>query len=1135
MLQSSTARVALCLVAVLGLSSVAWSQTETGQITGAITDQTGAIVPNAAITATNTATGAVRDTTSSSSGDYTVSNLQPGEYLVLVQASGFAKFEQKVVLTVGAKLGLDIKLEIGKTGTTVQVSEATTPINTETQTLSTNVNQEQIRELPTLTRDPYALVALSGNVSPDNADARGAGFSINGQRSASTNILLNGAANNNEFSATVGQRVPLDAVQEFSILTNNFTAEYGRAGGGIVNVATKSGSNDFHGTAYEFNRVSGLSSNTFDNNANGIPISVFTRNQFGYSIGGPIKRNKLFFFNSTEWLRIRSAASITAVIPTSSFIAQTAPGVQAFFNSYGKLKSNDTVLATYTGSNTDLCGKSAACATFVASNPNLPIFQKVAYTTFADAGGGSPTNGYQTVGRVDYNATDRTQVYVNYALEHRDDFAGFTSNSPYQGYDAGQTVENNTVQLSAVHTFTPAFVSQSKAVFNRFNTLQPFGAAGGNLPTIFTGESGVASLLNTNVVFPGYNPTTPGASIPFGGPQNFVQLYEDLSWARGKHNLRFGGSFDYERDNRTFGAYQDGAYYLGSSIGTTGGTIARLLSGNAYSFQAAIYPQGKFPGDTVNFPITPPNFSRSNRYREGAVYVQDAWKVTPRFTANIGLRWEYFGVQHNKNPNLDSNFYDPLNQIDTPLGVRTGQIFLAPQSPYGSLWRPSKHNFAPRLGFAFDPRGDGKTAIRGGYGIGYERNFGNVTFNAIQNPPNYETVRLRASSFGTIPISPENFGPFSGSSGTVKLPPASIRNIDPNIQQAYSHFWSVSIDHQISSSLNVGVDYTGSRGVHLYDIQSLNRQGYGNVFLGDPCSFAAGDCTSYLNTQYTGINRRGSKGWSNYNGLNAHVRTNDLAHTGLTLQAAYTWSHALDNLSSTFSSTSTQQNNGNFILGYLNPYDPMLDKGSSDFDVRHRVTLGAVWDIPAFRNGLGWKHQVLGGWELAPLFTANTGTPFSLFDSSNGLNVAPRLGLLGPVSLAANGNPVSNGAPNSFNYVNIPNALVDHYVNPIYLYSDLPPFPADMTGRNVARSPGFWELDAGVYKNFSVTERFRLQFRAEAFNIVNHANLYSIGNSADFGGVDPTAPGSTSVLACKGCSGATNDRRNLQLALKLIF
>ncbi len=1117
------------LIALLGITGLIWAQAETGQITGTVTDPTGAIVANATVKVVSTSTGAERTTTSSGSGDYAVANLLPGEYTVTVSSEGFTTFQQKVIVAVGTKVGLDVKLQVGQTGTVVQVTESAVKVNTETQTLSTVVDTQQLVELPTLTRNPYALVAISGNVSDAGAGGRGVmGFAINGQRQASTNVLLDGAANNDEFTASVGQAVPLDSVQEFSILTNNFTAEFGRASGGVVNLVTKSGSNDFHGTAYEFNRVSDLAANSFDNNAHGLPKNVFTRNQFGYSFGGPIKKDKLFFFTSTEWIRIRSVLTSTALVPTPQLLAASAPNTQAFFSAFGALKPSATTLQTlsvnqFAAQGVDICGTSARCLAF---NPNTPLFSQIAYNVAGDAGGGLPDNEYQTVARVDYNYSDRTQMYFRYALQSVVNPPGTVSSSAYVGFDSANTNFNNNALLSVIHTFSPSFVSQSKAVFNRLNQQQPFGAQPA-VPTLYTNPTGATTLLGSNILFPGYDPSTPGSGIPFGGPQNFVQLYQDLSWTHGKHEFRFGGSFDYERDNRTFGAYETAGEYLSS--GSLGTAVSNFLTGQLYRQQVAIYPQGQFPGGTVTLPVGPPNFSRSNRYDEGAVYAQDSWKIKPRFTLNIGVRWEHFGVQHNKNPKLDSNFFDPANQIDTPLGIRDGQIFLSPNSPIGGgLWRPDYHDFAPRLGFAWDLTGDGRTSLRAGYGIGYERNFGNVTFNMIQNPPNYETVQINQSQFGFVPITTNNFGILGTGPGTFPLPPASIRNVDPNIRTAYAHTWDVSLEHQLTKNLLIGADYAGSRGVHLYDIQVLNRFGYGNVFLGDPCSFAAGDCISTLNTQYTGINRRGDKGFSNYNALNLKAVARNFSNIGLTFTANYTWSHAMDNLSSTFSDAdSFSNNNGQFLVGYLDPYAPQLDKGNSDFDIRHRVSFSAVWDVPFFK-GKGLFNAILGGWTIAPLFTARTGSPYSIFDCSNAFNFCTRGGFTAPIPVNGVSNPASVGV-NTFNYLPLPAGSIDHYVNPTFLYSDLPPFPADISGRNTFRAPGVWDMDLGVYKSFALTERFKLQLRGEAYDLFNHSNLYVIGTSAD--------DSSTSFIpACRGgCNGVINDRRNIQLALKLIF
>ncbi len=1111
------AMIVLALAACLG----AFAQSETGAITGTVSDPSGAVVPNAKITIKGTTTGSIRTVTTNASGLYTVTNLQPAEYTVTAEVAGFATLQQAVTVTVGSRIGVDLQLQVGTTGTTVEVAENVTAVNTATQTLSYTVDQAQLRELPTLTRSPYALVAVAGNVSDAGAGGRGVGFAINGQRESGTNVLLDGSANNNEFTAGVGQSVPLDSIQEFSILTGSFTAEFGRASGGVVNVVTKSGTNAFHGTGYEFNRVSALASNGFNNNAYGIPKSVFDRNQFGYSVGGPAVKNKLFFFSSTEWIRVRSMAVNEVMIPDTSLIAASAPATQQFFQTYGKLDPGATILNRYSTSQIaalggNLCGTTAACN---ALNPSMPVYDLVAYNAPGDAGGGNPENEYQTVARVDYNLSEKTQMYGRYALQSVNFYPGYVSSSPYQGYNTTETDFNNNMLFSVVHSFSTQLISQSKVVFNRLNQQQPFGSYG-PVPTLYTGSTGTNNLLGQSLIYPGYSPSTPGSGIPFGGPQNFVQVYEDLSRVFGKHNLRFGGSFEYLRDNRTFGAYETAGVYLGT--GSTGSAVAGLLAGNAHAMTVAIDPQGHFPGDTVSLPLGSPNFSRSNRYKESALYVQDSWKVMPRLTVNLGLRWEYYGVQHNKNSKLDSNFYFPAGQIGTPQGIANGSVQLAPNSPTGGLWAPDYKDFAPRVGFAWDVFGDGKTSLRGGYGIGYERNFGNVTFNAIQNPPNYESVSITATTASPIPISTANLGPFSGSSGSITLPKATLRVPIQNIKTAYAHTWSASLEHQVNKNLLVGADYSGSKGVRLYDISVDNGYGFGNVYLGIPCSYAAQDCTATLNTKYSGINVRGNNGFSNYDALSLRTKIDNLANSGLHLNFNYTWSHALDNLSSTFSDADSGANNwGQFVTGMLDPFSPNINKGNADYDARQRVVVSAVWDVPGHMKGHGLAADVLGGWSLAPIFTARTGSPYTIFDCTNNYYFCPMAAFTGPVSTAANSNPTPTGSPNTFTYLTIPSS-VDHYTNPKYFYSDLPSFPADMTSRNAFRAPGTWNLDLGMYKSFTVSEKLKVQLRGEMYNMFNHANLYVQGAGADVS--------STSAITAD-----KSGRRDVQMALKLLF
>jgi hypothetical protein len=331
------------LLAALLVNAPAWAQTETGRITGVVQDTTGGVLPGVTVTARAPGTGLARTVQSDESGQYVFANLQPGAYEVTAELTSFRTQVAKVNVSVGASIGVDFKLEVSGTTETVTVSAERPSINTVNAEVATTITETQIRELPTITRNVYDLVAIAGTVSGGRVDqgeewtetTRGTGYNINGQRASSTNVLLDGAANNNEFDTTVGQEVPLDSVQEFSVVTSNFSAEYGRASGGIVNVVTKSGTNAFRGTGYEFYRSDKLATNTFDNKANGIEKGEFTRHQMGFSIGGPIRRDRAHFFSNVEYIRVRSIDTLLSWIPTPEFIAASAQPTRDFFARYG--------------------------------------------------------------------------------------------------------------------------------------------------------------------------------------------------------------------------------------------------------------------------------------------------------------------------------------------------------------------------------------------------------------------------------------------------------------------------------------------------------------------------------------------------------------------------------------------------------------------------------------------------------------------------------------------------------------------------------------------------------------------------------------------------------------------------------
>ncbi|HUS10744.1 MAG TPA: carboxypeptidase regulatory-like domain-containing protein, partial [Pyrinomonadaceae bacterium] len=597
------------------------AQTETGQISGKVTDPQNGVLANASVTVKSTRTAVERTTMTNAEGVYTVTNLQPGTYDVTVSGGGFALSTQRVEVTVGGKSSADVQLSLSeiRTENVTVVSGGGAEINIQDQQLSNLVTATQLRDLPSLTRNPYDFVSLSGNVSTDagGSTSRGVGVSINGQRAASTDILLDGGENVNTFTATVGQGVPLESVQEYRVITSNFSAEYGRASGGIVNLVTRSGSNQFHGSLFEFNRISALASNSFDNNANGLPKDRFTRNQFGYSFGGPVIKNKLFFFSSTEWTRVRSVQNVINLVPTSELINTSASATRTFFGNYQLATPiNGTVYTV--GDIVSLVGASNFSATNAFSNlpSTLPAFGQVRFTVPADVGAGSPQNTYQTVNRIDFNLSDKTQIYGRLAIEKNNYFSGTVNYSPYEGFNTGETDFNQNYLVSLTHTFTPRFVSQSKLVFNRLNQLQPLGEQEVG-PTLYL--TGVASqkLGGYLLSLPGYSQFTPGNAIPFGGPQNLGQFYQDVSYTKGKHQFRFGGNAVYTQDNRMFGAYQNAVEQLGSSVS---GGLNNLVLGQLLSFQAAVYPQGQYPGGTLQLPVGPPDFTRSNRYRDGSLY-----------------------------------------------------------------------------------------------------------------------------------------------------------------------------------------------------------------------------------------------------------------------------------------------------------------------------------------------------------------------------------------------------------------------------------------------------------------------------------------------------------------------------------
>jgi hypothetical protein len=366
----------IAIFAALTITSVlVFGQVEAGSIAGVVKDSTGAVVSDATVTAKNPATNAQRTSTTGTLGQYNFANLTPGNYQVTVSKPGFQTYNATVEVAVGSSTTFDAQLTVGSGNTVVEVmAGASTEVNTQTQELSQLIDTQQLAQLPSLTRNPYDFVALSGNVSSgdnstsnsnsaQNQTTRGVGYSINGQRESGTEILLDGVENVSIFSAIVGQQIPVDSVQEYSVITNNYGAEYGRASGGVVNLTTKSGTNNWHGSTWEFNRLSAYTANTYNNVADDIPKGGYTRNQFGFQVGGPIIKDKLFVDGTAEWTRVRSQGITSALIPTPDFLADTAANVQSYFSTYGATYA--PIGTTYTQSQLVLSFPGIAASTLI--------------------------------------------------------------------------------------------------------------------------------------------------------------------------------------------------------------------------------------------------------------------------------------------------------------------------------------------------------------------------------------------------------------------------------------------------------------------------------------------------------------------------------------------------------------------------------------------------------------------------------------------------------------------------------------------------------------------------------------------------------------------------------------------------
>ena len=1086
----------ICCISVLG-------QNEAGQITGKVVDTNGATIAGATVSVKSVDNGATRDVTTDNDGFYTVTSLQPGIYDVTIQSSGFAVRTQRVRVTVGSNRRLETQMSVTPITENQDVVEGSGGVTANSQNYqqSNTISQRQIQELPTRTRDPYDLIRLSGNLTPAGNDPRINTYSINGQRPSGNNLQLDGGENLNTFSGEVGQRIPLESVKEIQIITGTFRPEFGRATGGIINVATRQGSNEFHGSLFEFHRNSEFASNGFENNALGIPKGRFVGNQFGYAIGGPIAADRLFFFNSTEANIVRSRENRFALAPTAQFLAASTPATRNFFTAFPLgTPINGRVFTA--GDIRNLVGPTTGA--FAALPTATPAFGLVRYDVAGDIGGGAPQDTLLTIGRVDWNITDKSLLYGRYSFEDRDLYVGTSSFSPYSNFNIGSRDRNHSALVNWTNTLNSVWSYNTKVSFNRVNTIQNFGTAS---PRLFLTNSSFTNIGGFPVALPGNQPFNINGSNAFTGPLNYMNAFQDFTTVWRGQQIRFGASYYYTQDNRTNSGLQNSNVVLGANLPQA---LNNLLLGQVSSFQAAINSQGLLPGQAVTLPVTQPNFNRSLTAHDFAGYINHIWRVHPRINVNWGLRYDYFGQPRTRNGQIASNFI-PGSNGDTFTQIRNGQLQAIGNSSSNRLYERDFNNLGPRVGVGIDLTGDGKTSLRGGYGISYERVSTNALYNVFRNSSNFGLVALTANTgtTTTIPLTTNNFGSLGGTTGTTTLPGFSVNAVNRNINTPYVHFWNVALEREILPSTVASVEYTGSAGRDLFTIANVNRPGSGAAFLNDT------NLTTRLNPQFSAINLLANNGRSNYHAMVADVTNSTWRQIGLQFSARYRFSKSLDNISSTLGGF-----NG-FTTNALDPFNPDFDYGISDFDQRHRFIGSFNWEVPFFGDsGSTWSNQIFGGWEVTGIINAQSGAPFSIYNCGGATTAeapCPRLAVSGLSNGSGDNLRADTTVPNRFVFIDL--AGQNTAVTPGAVFA---PFAANTTSRNAFRGPNNWNLDAGLHKRFRFTESSSVQLRAELYNLFNRSGLYVQGNSVDIS--------STNYVPA-----FRSGRRQLQLAAKIIF
>jgi hypothetical protein len=1125
----------VALIAVfLPVSNLA--QDATARITGTISDSTGAVIPGVQVTVTNTATQVSREVTSDHDGLYQALALPIGSYRVTAVRQGFRTVvSSEYKLLINQALRVDIKMEVGSATEKVDVGAEAAPVDTVSATLGQSVTGRTLTNMPLNGRDALDLALLQPGVTESNDDNSGAGnYSIAGGRTDSVTFLLDGGLNNDLLDNSNLLNPNPDAIAEFRLLTSNYTAEYGRNGGGIISEVIKSGTNQIHGSLFEFFRNRVLDANDYFNIPQGIPRLDLKRNQYGATLGGPIVKDKIFFFLAYQGQRqLEAVPDINAPVYTPQELqgnfSQAIPYDGVTCTIAGGCP--DPLVALFLGANPDFAAPNGNAALAIIDPTKIDLVtqnyikagliptsatnQTVCDTAGVCSGLLSTTleqtnNADELTSKFDFNLSTKDKISATIGVNRVPSLNPF----PYAtvpGYPSRTVANYYYTNIGYTRVFSPTLLNDFHFVTHRSNYLSDIPA--NHLPTgpsLGIGITPDVATGPTNIYFDNGFQIGPSENGPTRYVENTFSWTDSVSWTQGKHNWKFGAGFSPYQENLVYDYYTNGEFDFYTGSGASGNPYADFLLGAA---------GGYFQGA-----LAPSNIRSKSTY----VFGQDEWHVSKNVVLTLGLRYEYNtpksdtqGRSFSVIPGLQSQRF-----VNAPLGM----VFPGdPGAPRGTNF-PDKKNFAPRLGFAWDPTGRGRTSVRGGIGLFYDilKGEDNLQFNG--QPPFVSNAGFFFNNVGPGQTSPLNYlsQPFlaAGQTNTFpSQPPPSnfdfgpvlpidstgfIYLDDPHLRTPYVYQYNLSLQQTLFADMVLETNYVGTSAHGLTSLKDINPMVLGttNRALDSSCAGCFGQLPEFQNVSH-----------ANYNALEASLtrqaKGSKLGTAYFTL--AYTYAHNLDNASGFRQRNST-----------VPAYAPDFFYSSGDGDVRHRISFSGGWDLPFDEMWARGPKRLTKGWSLYPIVTWRTGFPFDI-PAGLGSNVDPtnpgtsgagdpylsNAALVAPIRMLdprhlttitptiygsdASGNcQITSGAPITGHFIfdpndfsNIPLANDAYYggANPCFPQLDPVNNPADRTyglHRNTLRGPHLMNVDIALAKTTAITERVSLEFRVEYFNALNH-------------------------------------------------